>query len=204
MTKLNITLKRFVAFITLTFLMTISPQSNATEGLFTNGKNHGDWASGQFHAGSTVSSRMISISKRDPDTAFVLDFDDQNHYTAQLFMRKLQGNIGTITIKQPTTIPCSLRIDTKDIFNIQCILSEDNKALFVTFNSGLGSRFISESKTGSTLRVKLLDTYIKFSLKGFTAALNRINNLSTKNEDDSQFFNNNNSSFSNSDDSYFL
>lgn len=204
MKNLNITLKRFVAFITF-FLMTISTQSNAVESSFTNKKIHGEWTTGQISADNVaLSRRMVSFSKRDPDTAFVLDFDEQNLYTAQIFMRKLQDDIGTITIKQPTTIPCSLRIDTKDIFNIQCIISEDNKMLFVTFNSGLGSRFISESKTGSNLRVKLFDTYIKFSLKGFTAALNRIINLSTKTEDDSQFFKNNNSSFSNSDDSYFL
>lgn len=167
-------LKNALVLSTL-FALFMSFNADAHTGFFFNRKNHQNWSSGLFRFNNKTNARIAAVGI-STTTTIVIDTDG-DIYSVTLVDDKTQNDeIGKINCPSGVELGCLVRIDNKEPFNIGCKLSDDNTNWYLELYPGLGERFITESKLGSYLNVRINaidNSDIRFSLRGFTAAINR-------------------------------
>lgn len=166
------------------FALFMSFNAAADTGSFFNMKDHQSWISGLFRLNNQTNARIGTRSISNTTSIFI--DTDGNTYTVTLIEDKPQQNLGKIELSSPLEMRCAVQIDNKEPFNIGCKLSDDNTTWYVQLLSGLGERFITESKLGSVLKIKISfdePFTLTFRLRGFTSAFNRAITLMTPNEE---------------------
>lgn len=156
--------------------------SGADTGQLQQYSESGDWFSAILHINNEDTARIGTSSLTDSSqTSLIIDMNRRN-YWPKIIVAKSSNDIGNVSLSdQGMQVSCQLRIDTKQIFNNSCQILDDNTDYYITFGSGLDSRFIEEMKSGYVLRVKLGDQepfYERFSLRGFSSAYGRAQSLS--------------------------
>lgn len=156
--------------------------SEADTGQLQQYSESGDWFSAILHINNEDTARIGTSSLTDSgQTSLIIDLNRRN-YWPKIIVAKSSNDVGNVTLSgQGMQVSCQLRIDTKQIFNNSCQIQDDNTDYYITFGSGLDSRFIEEMKSGNILRVKLGDQepfYERFSLRGFSSAYGRAQSLS--------------------------
>lgn len=155
--------------------------SGADTGQLQQYSESGDWFSAILHINNEDTARIGTSSLTDSSqTSLIIDMNRRN-YWPKIIVAKSSNDIGNVSLSdQGMQVSCQLRIDTKQIFNNSCQILDDNTDYYITFGSGLDSRFIEEMKSGYVLRVKLGDQepfYERFSLRGFSRAYSRAQSL---------------------------
>lgn len=150
--------------------------SMAAQGQLRSQKTYGDWVSAIFHINNTDKIRLTTNEIGYRNSFLVLDIDSSG-YEAKLITEKTGSEIGSVVSSDPVELNCELRIDTNPVFYVNCSFNDNNTAAFLSFGQGLGTRFIDQMKSGSILRIRLnagsQSYYDRYSLRGFTMALNR-------------------------------
>ena len=174
-------LKRLVCALVLSTAL-LPFVSMADQGQLRNQQTFGDWSSAIFHVNNNDQIRMWTAAASSPCSFIVLDFDTSgDNYIAQMIMNKQGNEIGTVNSPNKIELNCELRVDVNPVFYVSCFYSDDNVGSYLSFSNGLGPRFISELKSGSTLRIKLQagekSFYDRFSLRGFSRSYGRAMSL---------------------------
>ena len=190
-------------------LLVSSVSVQAEEGRFYSQKIHQNWISGILKVNNQKYYRIFTATG---PTAFTLNFNTDYTYIPQVIETKNDSDKGSVAFSEPVDVACHLRVDTRHTYNTSCRMYDDNSAYFVDVGNGLDDDFISDAKSGSTLRIKIdTDTfgiepiYISFNLSGFSSALTRINSLIEQSCDrrDSDYFQDSTKKKRNSDARYF-
>ena len=186
--------------------------SSAFADTVTNLQRHKNWYSMLYTTSSGIKGRIATAPELSTDIfTFDLFRDDKNpdvtSWTFFISTMKQNGDKGWISVKTPVELSCALRVDSKTVYSTSCKFFDDEEKTYLTFDTSyIPRQFITECAEGANLRVKFnmdnKDYFDRFSLSGFTSALNRANILFKANNDSAYFDKSKNPSVK-SDASYF-
>ena len=172
----------FSFFISLLFTF----NAQAESGAFRNVKNHQYWSSGQLYINNEKIPRTVTTSVESRSSLIVdLEKKDLNIiYKIMIITPKNTNEVGTTVARQGETVSCSARVDQKTLYTPKCVISDDNSYYYATIT--VDDNFIEECKKGNTVRIKFdlgMSVYYRYSLRGFTSALNRATSFLITDED---------------------
>ncbi len=139
---------------------------------------HRDWSSLVADDGGVPRARIVSQAQSDGDAFMMLDFDADGRYLARIMVKKPQEACGQAYIPDARDFAMQVRVDKYPVFHSQGKISDTADDLWFTLGSGLDEVFLRQSMRGRWLRVKMQEVdgrglIVRFSLRGFRAALDR-------------------------------
>lgn len=108
-----------------------------------------------------------------------MEFYKEGVLTAVNF-NKNGSEIGKQKFKNPLKTPCFFRVDTESVYETECFIGDDEELYAIGLVENINEDLLNQFKSGSKRRIKIAPyesqtepLYLRFSLKGFSAAYKR-------------------------------
>lgn len=205
-------MKKAMAAVCFLMMLFCSPFPAAAEIL--DFQSHQDWHSFIVNDPQGSVARMIT---RDGKTIMVLDVETGGEYRISLLETVPEDDQNMLDFLEGMELSGKMRVDKRTMYDVSFRLHAMEGGLRAELLGIFHEQLLAEARKGSMLRMKV-DTveplYLSFSLRGFSAALNRCMKLSRiiekMNPPDSEYFNDPSPDFrsrsggSQGDEAYFL